>query len=36
MTLTFKRNETYRDDFSFRNSAEAIARFPFPLSLIHI
>ena len=30
MTLTFKRNETYRDDFSFRNSAEAIARFPFP------
>ncbi|BAU75892.1 heme-dependent oxidative N-demethylase family protein [Metapseudomonas furukawaii] len=30
MTLTFKPLETYRDDFSFRNSPEAIARFPFP------
>ena len=30
MTLTFKPNETYRDDFSFRNSPAAIARFPFP------
>ena len=27
MTLTFKPLETYRDDFSFANSAEAIARF---------
>ncbi|OWJ90419.1 hypothetical protein B6S59_27740 [Pseudomonas sp. A46] len=30
MTFTFKPLETYRDDFSFRNSPEAIARFPFP------
>ncbi|WP_271408627.1 heme-dependent oxidative N-demethylase family protein [Pseudomonas sp. Q1-7] len=30
MTLTFKPLETYRDDFSFRNSPAAIARFPFP------
>jgi len=30
MSLTFKAHETYRDDFSFRNSAAAIARFPFP------
>lgn len=30
MTLTFTPNETYRDDFSFHNSAAAIARFPFP------
>ncbi|WNW10573.1 DUF3445 domain-containing protein [Pseudomonas sp. DTU_2021_1001937_2_SI_NGA_ILE_001] len=30
MTLTFKPAETYRDDFSFRNSPAAIARFPFP------
>ena len=29
-TLTFKPLETYRDDFSFRNSPAAIARFPFP------
>ncbi|KIQ01283.1 MULTISPECIES: DUF3445 domain-containing protein [Pseudomonas] len=30
MTLIFKPAETYRDDFSFRNSPAAIARFPFP------
>ncbi|WP_110968687.1 heme-dependent oxidative N-demethylase family protein [Pseudomonas huaxiensis] len=30
MNLTFTPNETYRDDFSFHNSAAAIARFPFP------
>ena len=30
MTLTFKPLETYRDDFSFGNSSDAIARFPFP------
>lgn len=35
MTLTFKPLETYRDDFSFRNSAEAIARFPFPFPEDH-
>ena len=30
MPLTLKPVETYRDDFTFRNSPEAIARFPFP------
>ncbi|MBU1307398.1 MAG: DUF3445 domain-containing protein [Alphaproteobacteria bacterium] len=30
MPVTLKPVETYRDDFTFRNSAEAIARFPFP------
>lgn len=30
MTLAFKPLQTYRDDFSFRNSPAAIARFPFP------
>lgn len=30
MPVTLKPIETYRDDFSFRNSAEAIRRFPFP------
>ena len=29
MTITF-RQETFRDDYSFRNSPEAIARYPFP------
>ena len=30
MPVTLKPVETYRDDFTFRNSPEAIARFPFP------
>ncbi|MBD8577128.1 DUF3445 domain-containing protein [Pseudomonas syringae] len=30
MTLAFKTPQTYCDDFSFRNSPQAIARFPFP------
>ncbi|MDG6398818.1 DUF3445 domain-containing protein [Pseudomonas quasicaspiana] len=30
MTLAFKAPQTYCDDFSFRNSPQAIARFPFP------
>lgn len=30
MTLTFNPVESYREDFSFRNSAAAIRRFPFP------
>lgn len=29
MALTFKQ-ETFRDDYTYRNSPEAIARFPFP------
>ena len=29
MTIDF-RNETFRDDFTFRNSPETIRRFPFP------
>jgi dimethylamine monooxygenase subunit A len=29
MGIIFKK-ETFRDDFTFRNSPEAIARFPFP------
>jgi hypothetical protein len=30
MTIAFKPDETYRDDFTFRNSPAAIRRFPFP------
>jgi dimethylamine monooxygenase subunit A len=30
MSVAFKPNETFRDDFSFRNSPVAIRRFPFP------
>lgn len=30
MPATFKPLESYRDNFSYRNSAEAIRRFPFP------
>lgn len=30
MTIAFKPHETFRDDFTFRNSPEAIRRFPFP------
>jgi hypothetical protein len=30
MTIAFKPLETFRDDFSFSNSDEAILRFPFP------
>jgi hypothetical protein len=29
MTITF-RKETFRDDFTFRNSLTNIRRFPFP------
>ncbi len=31
MSLIFK-NETFRDDYSFRNSKESIKRFPFPFA----
>ncbi|WP_421696222.1 heme-dependent oxidative N-demethylase family protein [Aestuariivirga sp.] len=31
MNLTF-RNETFRDDYTFRNSPETIRRFPFPFN----
>lgn len=30
MSLTFTPKQTFRDDFTFRNSPAAIARFPFP------
>ena len=30
MPVTLKPLESYRDDFTFRNSPQAIARFPFP------
>ncbi len=30
MTIVFKPTETYRDDFTYRNSETAILRFPFP------
>jgi dimethylamine monooxygenase subunit A len=30
MTIAFKRAETFRDDFSYRNSDATILRFPFP------
>lgn len=30
MPVVMKPVETYRDDFTFSNSPEAIARFPFP------
>ena len=30
MNAVFKPDETYRDDFTFRNSPEAIRRFPLP------
>lgn len=30
MPVTFNAQESYRDDFTFRNSPAAIARFPFP------
>ncbi len=30
MPIVMKPLETYRDDFTFSNSPEAIARFPFP------
>lgn len=32
MAITFKPDETFRGDFSFRNSPEAIRRFPFPFT----
>ncbi len=30
MTTAFKPDETFRGDFTFRNSPAAIRRFPFP------
>ncbi len=30
MTLAFKPDETFRDDYTYRNSPAAIRRFPFP------
>jgi hypothetical protein len=30
--IAFKPEETFRDDFTFRNSPEAIRRFPFPFA----
>ncbi len=30
MSAVFKPDETFRDDFSFRNSPQAIRRFPLP------
>src|SRR5579862_8464566 len=30
--MQFKPHETYRGDFTFQNSREAILRFPFPFS----
>lgn len=35
MTINFKTDESYRGEFSFRNSPEAIARFPFPFASDH-
>jgi hypothetical protein len=32
MAIAFKPDETFRDDFTFRNSPEAIRRFPFPFA----
>lgn len=32
MAIAFKSNETFRDDFTFRNSPSAIRRFPFPFA----
>jgi hypothetical protein len=32
MPIAFKPEETFRDDFTFRNSPEAIRRFPFPFA----
>jgi hypothetical protein len=32
MSIAFKPEETFRDDFTFRNSPEAIRRFPFPFA----
>jgi hypothetical protein len=32
MSAAFKPDETFRDDFSFRNSAAAIRRFPLPFA----
>lgn len=32
MTIAFTSSETFRDDFTFRNSLAAIRRFPFPFA----
>lgn len=32
MAIAFKQDETFRDDYSYRNSPEAIRRFPFPFA----
>lgn len=31
MSLAFKK-ETFRDDYTYKNSVEAIKRFPLPIS----
>ena len=33
MSAVFKPHETFRGDFSYRNSAAAIRRFPLPFAL---
>ena len=30
MTIQFRPDETYRDDYTYANSPECIARAPFP------
>ena len=30
MNTVFKPDETFRDDFNYRNTAQAIRRFPLP------
>ena len=32
MNAVFKPNETFRDDFSYRNSVQAVRRFPLPFA----
>ncbi|MGH8264780.1 MAG: heme-dependent oxidative N-demethylase family protein [Steroidobacterales bacterium] len=32
MNVVFKPNETFRDDFTFANSPQAVRRFPFPFA----
>ena len=38
MSVVFKPHETFRDDFSYRNSPQAIRRFPlpFPEDSLHV
>ena len=32
MNIRFKPDETFRGDFSYKNSDEAVLRFPFPFA----